>query len=408
MRLGIIAIISGHVYIYLTMEPADREEQIKPIPFAQFERDLVLSLYTLDPEIERRFKLAIIKDGQLIVPLNAYDLDEFLGSIAFVANHSEDRKQRKVLDELFAKVSEVLESEFPIEETGDDLKVAAEIEAKKIVDAANAAPLDDFCGLSPDEMHRLIYKPFFPDGTCPLKLCPSIEESTLGKIPFFRLTEEMLRIVEREGSIKLTPALGALPRKVIRELYAHKLITEEFIESGIANLNHESDSAALTMVHWNTVYSRIVKEKGGKLTLSREGKRLLKRENRRELFSQILETFTQRTSWGSTDRFTDFPVAQMGWGFSVYLLMKFGHEPRPTRFYAEKYLKAFPMTLNQVRPIHAGSPLDDLVNCYESRTFRLFMKWFGLASYVKGGGFFDRTGAIITATEILPKVFVFR
>ena len=114
------------------------------------------------------------------------------------------------------------------------------------------------------------------------------------------------------------------------------------------------------------------------------------------------------TSWASSDRFTDFPIGQMGWAFSVYLLLRFGYEPRPLRFYAEKYLRAFPAMLKQIRPPVACSPIDDFVYCYESRTFHRFMEWFGLIRYVKGRGFFDRKVAIIIATEILPKVFEFR
>jgi len=93
----------------------------------------------------------------------------------------------------------------------------------------NNAPLNDFCGLSPAEMHHLLYSAY--GDKSPLGLRNDIENSTLNEIPFFRMTEEFLKIISREESIKLTP-LGALPRKVLHELYNHKFIIEEIIEAG--------------------------------------------------------------------------------------------------------------------------------------------------------------------------------
>jgi hypothetical protein len=83
-------------------------------------------------------------------------------------------------------------------------------------------PLDDFCGMTLNEIRNLLYNPF--DKTSPLKINSDIDDDTLNNIPFFRLTEELLKIVQREKHVKLTP-LGALPKKVLHELYDHKFIT---------------------------------------------------------------------------------------------------------------------------------------------------------------------------------------
>jgi len=72
-------------------------------------------------------------------------------------------------------------------------------------------PLDDFCGMTSNEIRHLLYSPF--DDVSPLKINSPIDNDTLNNIPFFLLTEKLLQIVQREGSIKLTP-LGALPQKV--------------------------------------------------------------------------------------------------------------------------------------------------------------------------------------------------
>ena len=127
----------------------------------------------------------------------------------------------------------------------------------------------------------------------PLVFRRDIDDSTLDRIPFFRLTEEFLRIIEREKYIKLT-GLGALPRKVLLELYAHRFILEEFIEAGIATLRREQNSIVLFSLHFNTQLTHLVRKTRGRLTLTKEGTRLLKTENRLQLFAVVFGTFTLR------------------------------------------------------------------------------------------------------------------
>ena len=380
------------------MEPIEPDEVLKPILFTPAERDLLLGLNDIDPEIENRFRLAVLKGDKLVVQLNAYDLDELLGSIAAVANHADDGKLRKMMDELFVRVSDVLDREFP--------QVDAEARAKMAVEAANSSALDDFCGLSPDQMHKLIYGPFGPDS--PLRFCYDVDNDMLDQIPFLRLAEELLHIIERKDSLKLTAKLGALPRKVVQELYSKKVITEEFVESGAVRLLDESDSTALWSLHQNTVLSRIVTVNRGKMTLSKDGRRLLEYKHRPELFNRLFQTFTLNNSWASADRYADFPIAQLGWGFSIYLLLRFGQEPRQVSFYAEKYLKAFPAMLKYIRPITRNSPIIDFLNCYETRTYHRFLEWFGMIRYMSGQSFFERDKAIIAPTDVLTRVFLLR
>jgi len=92
---------------------ADPDEQVKAIPFSFEDRDLILALYTLEPETETHFKLAVVKGPGIIVRLNAYDLDQLLGEIAAVANHEENARRAKKLDNLFDRVSEKFEKYFP-------------------------------------------------------------------------------------------------------------------------------------------------------------------------------------------------------------------------------------------------------------------------------------------------------
>ena len=93
----------------------DADEQVKTICFKLDERDLIVNLMSIAPTIERRFKLAVLKEDGIGVELNAYDLDELLGDIAAEANHTKQHKLKKKLDTLFDRLSDTLETEFPFQ-----------------------------------------------------------------------------------------------------------------------------------------------------------------------------------------------------------------------------------------------------------------------------------------------------
>lgn len=276
------------------------------------------------------------------------------------------------------------------------------------IDAAlilsNNTPVDDFCGLTATEMHRLLYNPL--EERSPLAFRREIDDAVLDRVPFFRLTEEFLKIVQREGSVKLT-ATGALQRKVLHELYAMKFIPEEYIESGIVKLSREQDSIVLFSMHFNTELAHLIKQTRGRVTLTKEGTRLLKREHRQQLFEAVFAAFALRFGWSSNDGYCEFPVGQYGWGHSVYLLTQFGDKEQPLQFYANKYLLAFPTLLDHFKSITYGTPLKNFTACYSIRVFSRFLEWFGLVTVEKPRGYIRDHSEKVTRSDILDKVLYF-
>jgi hypothetical protein len=268
----------------------------------------------------------------------------------------------------------------------------------------NNVPLDDFSGLSPAEMHHLLYDTF--GDKSPLNLRNELQSTTLANIPFFLLTEEFLKILMRENSIKLTP-LGALPRKTVHELYSHKFITEDIIEAGAFKLSREQDSIAITSVHLNLLASGSIKRPNGRLSLTKKGQQLVQPEQRINLFKETLSSYTEKFNWASNDGYTPSPVGQLGWGFTVYLLKKFGQNERPIEFYAEKYLKAFPRFLEFFPVRQYGTPIEDFANCYRVRTFERFLEWFGFVKIDYKRGVQERHSDTVRRTGVFEAVFKF-
>jgi len=269
----------------------------------------------------------------------------------------------------------------------------------------NNAPLDDFCGLSPSEMHHLLYDAYGEKS--PLGVRSDIENSTLNDIPFFRLTEEFLKIIQREKSIKLTP-LGALPRKVLHELYDHKFITEEIIESGYSKLSREQGSVGISSVHLSTMLTGAIKKANGKLSLTKNGERLLQPGERVVLFKEILSTFTDKFEWAENDGYPPSQVGQLGWGFTVYLLDKFGATENTVEFYADNYAIAFPKSLALFTPAPWGTPKDHFISCYHVRTFTRFLEWFGFVTVETTHGILNAHLDKVKRTEVFGKIFMFQ
>ena len=111
---------------------------------------------------------------------------------------------------------------------------------------------------------------------------------------------------------------------------------------------------------------------------------------------------TQKFNWAYYDNYEEEQLGQLGYGFSLMLISKYGIQKRLDSFYAEKYLKAFPQFLESITPIY-GTIEDYASNCYSIRTFERFLCYFGLVEIEKQNKIFDRK-IFITKTKLFDKL----
>src|SRR5437016_4863486 len=147
----------------------------------------------------------------------------------------------------------------------------------RVVEGYYLSPMEQFQGLTPTQIARL--KNPFDEPRSPFKFNPNIDNETLDGIPFLRTVEELLRIAGRAKGIKLTP-LGSLPKKIMVELYAHRLYPEYAIESGITILVREQDSEVIRSAVAIAVAIRAIRKLNGHFVLTRIGKELLRHHKR--------------------------------------------------------------------------------------------------------------------------------
>lgn len=263
----------------------------------------------------------------------------------------------------------------------------------------NNRPIDDFENYSPNEMNYILYDTFHKNSVIAFQDNPSKE--TLKQIPFLLQVKYLLKTIDQLGEIKLT-GKGFLPTKIVADIYKQGFIKDKHIESGLYKLYKETDSNIVYLTRIISELAKLVKKNKGKLTLTKKGEKLLDEKKEFELFKTIFLAFLEQFNWSFFDLFEDEQVGQLGLGFSLILLEKYGDKYRDTSFYTNKYLKAFPFFRENFTPSYGT--IDDKVNhCYSTRTFERFLKYFWLVEINYGEGILDNFE--VKKTEIFDKLF---
>lgn len=279
------------------------------------------------------------------------------------------------------------------------MKIHDDIEANILL--RNNTPMDDFLGFTPTEIHHLLYDTF--GDKSPIQFRDDIDDKTFDQIPLFRIVEEFLRIIHRDKQIKLTP-LGALPKKVMVELYDKKFLLEELVEKGISKLWREEDSISIRSTRFAAELAGLVKKVSGKLTLTKAATKLLQTNNRLEIFRLFFQAFTDKFLWSYNDGYPEQPIGQLGWAFSLIMLDKFGNQPQTVYFYADKYLRAFPKFITFFQPGYSTTERQ-FFRCYGVRTFDRFFLWFGFVTVDKQNIFLDLDTDKFKRTDLVKNIF---
>lgn len=275
---------------------------------------------------------------------------------------------------------------------------------EKAIFLQNNSPVTDFLGLTPREVHFLVYEPY--SESSPVRLRSEIESDTLDRIPLFRIAEDYMRIIRRDREIKLTP-LGALPKKVMVELYEKRHLLDDGIESGLNKLSKEADCIAISSMRHVLELAGLVKKVRGRLSLTKKGLAFMSEDQRTPLFVTFITTFTEEFNWGFNDRYNVGQIGQTAWAFSVFALQKFGDQKRTLDFYSSLVLTAFPAFLLEFTESYRPKE-DQFKHCLGVRTFERFFHWFGLVQVDQKRAFFDVDSDLFWRSDALNKVFRFK
>ena len=236
----------------------------------------------------------------------------------------------------------------------------------------NSSPLDHFDGLSPEQIHVLLYSPFASGSVLQFRKDMDVH---VDKAPFFKLSEILINEIQQAGRLKLT-VNGNLPVRICELLYNQKLINFQYMD--FAGRIREEEIAYLWPLKQYLLDAGIVKKRNNALSLTKNGEKLMK-ESASVRFIQIFNYLANRFHWCNFYELQDDGrYGQMGWAYSLVLLTKYGNHPRKSDFYSLKLIQAFERDLWD--GIHKDKSAEDYHFAYNIRFFECFANWFGLVN----------------------------
>lgn len=220
----------------------------------------------------------------------------------------------------------------------------------------NNAPRADFNGLSPEQMHYIIYDPFTDKCVVALN---TLNKEQYEKIPLVRQTL-FLQNTLAEKELKLTK-LGWLPLKIVAETY-HLGQPEWIVEEYGAKRYYEYEVGSVWMARIILELLGWIKTRKGVLSLTLKGKKALSKID--EAANEILRFSLVGVGLHTFDAVEDDRIGNLGMAYSVWLLNKYGVEWHTGDFYEKEYQKAF------------NFPSE--YSIYETRVFKRLFYWLGL------------------------------
>lgn len=172
----------------------------------------------------------------------------------------------------------------------------AQASAGRYMSELNQAQTDDFQGLSPEQIHKMLYFPF----SSPQLVTFSEHFETVPEAPVMTLFG-LLKDAIGEKGLKPT-ATGNLPRNFCREAALRYWGEERYEEkTRYVRINKELDFQDLHVTRVVAEVAGLVRKYKGKFILSRNCRDILAGKGLAGIYPIILRAFVEKYNWGYND-----------------------------------------------------------------------------------------------------------
>jgi hypothetical protein len=263
-------------------------------------------------------------------------------------------------------------------------------------------PLDDFSGLSPDQMHRLLYFPFDSPQLVNLPTRVGIPP-TAPILTLFRLLAEAIG----EEGLKATTR-GNLPRKFVQEAasaFGGEGGDQRYAPRGIRT---EPDFFELHVTRLVAELSGLIRKSKGRFVLHRDGRAAVNDDTAASLYPRLFLSYVRDFNWAYWDAYPPLPFLQQSFLFTLYLLAIHGDQWRPATFYEDAFVRAFPKLLEEVAPVSYGTPESLIRNCYSWRVLERFAGFMGVAEIKRRSNRLLDRNVQVRSTPLLKETVRFR
>jgi hypothetical protein len=239
----------------------------------------------------------------------------------------------------------------------------------------NHRRLDEFHGLSPEQMHQILNFPFASPG---LARFPELLDA-IPAAPILTLFELLTDAIGEQG-LKPT-AKGNLPRNFCREAALAYWGEQRYQENTrYGGINREEDFADLHVTRLVAELAGLIRKYKGRFILSRDCRRVLAGDGMTAIYPTLFKAYVEEFNWAYSDGYPELRFMQSAFLFTLYLLTRYGDIWRPQVFYEDAFLRAFPMLLEEVPASQVFSPDETVRRCYTVRALVHFAGFLGLAT----------------------------
>ncbi len=237
----------------------------------------------------------------------------------------------------------------------------------------NSASVEEFHGLSPEQMHRFLHLSFESPELVTFQRVLQTKPQSKAAFLFDMLIEEI-----GEEGIKLT-ATGNLGQKFCQEASKRyfKLYPEPLMSG--RSVRTETNFEPLHTIRLTAQLAGLVRKYKGRLLLTKKCVKSLESHGLREVYLLLIHSYIRKFNWGYRDAYGEVGFIQQSFLFTLYLLHKYGKSWRPATFYSDNFIGAFPMILREIEPKLYEPPEDTLRKVYILRVLQRFAGFFGLA-----------------------------
>lgn len=190
--------------------------------------------------------------------------------------------------------------------------------AEEVMNRRNSAPIDDFAGLSPNEMTAFLYLAF--DSPELIEL-PEI----LSSEPSAPILDLLLPLFEQltQKPAKLT-AKGNLPTAFVNEMVANYAPShDEDLDLTKEYAHNEDTFMDLHVARTVADLAGLVYKRQGKLHLTKKAAKLRSEHGAAGLYPAVLRTYVGKFNWAYGDGYGPLPLIQQSWAFTCFLLQRF-------------------------------------------------------------------------------------
>ncbi|WP_341939609.1 plasmid pRiA4b ORF-3 family protein [Marinimicrobium sp. C2-29] len=290
------------------------------------------------------------------------DLDEVNG---ILSDFDREDRDESVLEDLIDDIRETLSAQ------GIDSEEAVTEAVREIMEQQQRQPLfDDFHGLSPERTHSLLYETLDAPWITWSYRSPYIEGT-----PIIRLLKPLVaELAERD--IKLTPK-GNLPLAMVKQMMTGVELAHDPLSHLRGSVRSEEDINPVHIARILAQLAGLFDLKKTKMSLNKKWQRELEKSGWDPLYGALFQCMLRDFNWSYVAGQEEATGIQTTGPFLLWLLHLYGDQWRPSSFYEEAQLQAFPVLLEEVEATpyrKMGEAVKELILL---RPLPLF-EWFGL------------------------------